>query len=128
VVDTRLVAIGLALVAAVSLTAASGGFSAVTADRSVGVAVVDHEDAYVGVQAAAAKNGTDVTVTNRYDGDVTVERIAGNESVVHPDVRLAPGESATFETDLASDTVTVAVEGSDLRARIDATVNESTAG
>jgi hypothetical protein len=67
----------LACLAVSVLVFGSGGFSSVTAERSLSVAVVDTDEAYVGVDATQrGQSGTlTVTVTNRFVEPLTVERL-----------------------------------------------------
>jgi hypothetical protein len=84
----RLLPVALAVLAVASLALSTGGFSATIADRGVSVAVVDDDQAYLGVdlETTDASNGTanlSVTVANRFPADTTltaVEVEAGGET------------------------------------------------
>lgn len=125
----RSISVALALAATVVLVTGSAGFTSVSADRSVSVAVVDAEDAYVDVSVctrSVSQNGSDpvaVTVANQYTTAFTVESISWSEEAhpnrtrVSPGVELEPGESRTFEEAFGDGAVTVRVTGG-----LDATV------
>ena len=121
----------LAVAATAMLVTGSAGFTSVSADRGVSVAVVDADDAYVGVSVCsnpASNESTgghpvDVTVANQFSEPFTVETIAWSddahpkETEKSPDETLQPGESVTFTDTFGTDEVTVTVSGG-----LDATV------
>ena len=115
----------------------SSGFSAVDADRTVNVNVVENDEAYVGVVACekASKNGAGngkapvrVWVTNRYTEPLTVASIASNDAdrtnknANHDTVSV--GHNERFETvfDSEPDTVTVTVTADGFDASVTRTV------
>ncbi|SFP28372.1 MULTISPECIES: hypothetical protein [Halolamina] len=127
----RAVSVLLAVTAATMLVTGSFGFTSVSADRGVSVAVVESENAYVGVSVCEKDNGTGngsdpvkVTVTNRFSEPFTVDEISWSDSAHQSKDRLnpkkgtlAPGESRTFNKTFGEQEVTVEVTGG-----LDATV------
>ncbi|MFC7096471.1 hypothetical protein [Halobaculum marinum] len=128
----------LLAVVVTGLSVGSAGFGSVAADRTVNVAVVDDEHAYVGVVACEKGNdgpgsGTApvrVRVTNRYSTTLTVDRItsadADRTDGVHVDegsVNVGNREAfdVVFEDDVATVTVAVTADG------FDATITNSVA-
>ncbi|MFW5911459.1 MAG: hypothetical protein ACOCQV_01855 [Halolamina sp.] len=120
----RAVSVLLAVTAAAMLVTGSFGFTSVSADRGVSVAVVDTENAFVNASACEKSNGQDdrtnpvsVTVTNQFSDDFTVDEItweSGHPSkqASNPDEPIEPGASETFDGTFGDDTVTVVVSGS----------------
>jgi len=91
---TRRVSLALALVGVALLAAGTGGFSATTADRGVNVAVVDDENALLGVddESVVLDNGNNsrvslLTLENQADAspltvtDLTVETAPGERNL-----------------------------------------------
>jgi hypothetical protein len=127
----RALSVVLAAVAATMLVTGSFGFTSVSAERGVSVAVVDSENAYVNASAceksSGAGEGADpvrVTVTNQFSSDFTVDEIRWNDSAQPGnntqkkfDRTLQPGESARFDPNFGDEEVTVVVSGD-----LDATV------
>lgn len=122
----RAVSVLLAVTAASMLVTGSFGFTSVSADRGVSVAVVEDENAYVGVSVCETDNGNGnganpvkVTVTNQFAEPFTVVSISGDERSKHPNRKkgkIAPGDSETFNV-FGDKEVTVTVDGG-----LDATV------
>lgn len=97
--------------AAVSLAVGTGAFSAASADRGVEVAVVDDEQAMLGIDGGphAFRNGNEVrellTVTNRFSESVTVTIEIDEPGGKSPKlmsggartVALSPGDSHTID-------------------------------
>lgn len=134
---TRLktLSLALAVLAGAGLLFGTAGFSAVSADRGVSVAVVDDESAMIGYQSSDGnvEDGATVdlvTVANRYTGDIDVTNVSvdadgfevddvteptgiepGANGTIEGTVSCAPGENATVA-------VTVTAEGSDLAASL----------
>jgi hypothetical protein len=127
----RALSVVLAAVAATMLVTGSFGFTSVSAERGVSVAVVDSENAYVNASACAkstgegeGSSGVKVTVTNQFSGAFTVDEIrwnesaqAGNNDRLDPDEELPPGDSETYPNAFGDEEVTVVVSGD-----LDATV------
>jgi hypothetical protein len=104
--------------AVLGATLGTGGFSAVAADRSVDIQVVDDDRAYLGIeQNATTINDTTnltVTVTNRFTerlGRVTVTLSGEDESIGS----ISPGQSseARFTNVSCAGTVRVEAAGDD---------------
>jgi hypothetical protein len=91
-----LVALAAALLA-LTLVSGTGGFSSVAADRSVNVAVVDDDEAFVGIEKGhidrCGANQVALTVTNRLGSDLhTVEAtVLDDDSDVRATVMDTPG-------------------------------------
>ena len=118
----------LAGLAVSMLVFGSGGFTSVTAERSLSVAVVDTDEAYVGVDAIQrGQSGTvTVTVTNRFAEPLTVDRLLVDRSVARPPdgkSTIPVGERRTFsvKTDSA-DSVQVDVTAEGFEATVTASV------
>ena len=128
----RALSVLLAAAAAAMLVTGSFGFTSVSAERGVSVAVVDSENAYVNATACekskgkgAGSQGAKVTVTNQFSSEFTVDEIRWNESAqsgnndrLDPDEPLSPGESKTFNNAFADGELTVVVSDG-----LDATVS-----
>jgi len=108
---------------------AASGFSAVSADRSVEVAVADDDEAYLGVAQELSNTnmstGTtdiDVTVTNRFGSKITLDTV---EVTVNGDTKelesLGPGEDGTakFTGVDCSREIDVAASGSGVDVELD---------
>lgn len=136
----RLVALVLAFAAATAMVFGTAGFSAVSAERGVTVAVADDpEEAYLGIDAChrnaeqgneqSANNSAtpmDVTVTNQFATTVKVTGIDADGSSLDAEKRdLGPGDSTEYEfTEKGQvDTVTVHVEGTAVSASASADVS-----
>jgi len=126
----RAVSVLLAVTAATMLVTGSFGFTSVSADRGVSVAVVDDENAYVSVsvcrkpsgngkQNGNGANGVKVTVTNRFSESFRVAAISGDGRTVQPSKKteIGPGDSETYPNAFGDREVTVSVVGG-----LDATV------
>ncbi|MBV0900917.1 hypothetical protein [Haloarcula salina] len=135
-----------AITASTALVSQTGAYSAVSAEREVRVAVVDDEEALVGVQARpvavernSSANVTLALVANRLDGavelNVTAAESAGDRrlnltSVSAPD-SLGSGERAPVSGAVACAnsttetvvTVTVTVTGAETGVALDRTLN-----
>ena len=123
---------GALLVLAVVLLLGTGGFSAISADRGVSVAVTGNDDAYLGYETACHNGTLNITITNRFDetltdGSVTVD---GNETEL-PEIK--PSEHATVTFDVSAsdgqtiepeDPVTVEASGPGISVELDRTVPE----
>lgn len=106
----------------VALSAGTAGFTAVDADRSVNVQVVDDDDAYVGVDACEVANDSSgsggepvrVDVTNRYTDPLTVDSVASDEADrtdrIDDDRTVGVGESERFTVVFDDDVDAVVVE------------------
>ena len=109
----------------------TGAFSSVTGDRQFGVQTAQDADALLGVRPREATGGDGksvplFTLTNRFDGPLTLDRVSvvssGGLGLGHGDVgvsswTLAPGEEADLEATLScgstvTDEVTVEVRAS----------------
>ncbi len=108
----------LAVLGLLAAVPATGGFSTVTADRDLSVAVVADDRAYLGVDVAENTTGdVTVTVVNRFPvtlGTVTTTANGTTRTVEN----LAPGESATLEFE---DCERVAIEGTGEDTRVELT-------
>jgi hypothetical protein len=114
----------LACLAVSVLVFGSGGFSSVTAERSLSVAVVDTDEAYVGVDATQrGQSGTlTVTVTNRFVEPLTVERLVVDGSRERPpdgNATVRVGQQRTYSVKTAgADTVQVRVTAEGFEATV----------
>lgn len=115
--------LALLLVVVASLSVGTTGFSAVDADRSVSVDVVDDDEAYVGVVACAKGNDSEgsgkesvrVRVTNRYTDTLTVTAITNadvdrTDGTSDTEGTVEPGERERFEVVFADDIRQVTVD------------------
>lgn len=132
----RIVGLAVVAVLATSIALGSGGFSSVGAERTVEVAVVEPENAYIGVAACAKttneSNGdpVHVWVTNRYSEPITVASLVGDDSETYePNANptLTPGESERYEANFATEQVTVHVAGNGLEATVTVRVQSKSA-
>jgi len=123
---------GALLALAVVLLLGTGGFSAISADRGVSVAVTGNDDAYLGYETACHNGTLNITITNRFDETLTDGSVAvdGNETEL-PEIK--PSESATVTFDVSAsdgqtiepgDPVTVEASGSGISVELDRTVPE----
>ena len=129
----------LAVIAVLSLVMGGLGFSSVSAERGVDIAVVDDEHAFVGYQSEdcegveSGENITLVNVTNRFHTDVDVENVEVTSN--NPDVsfksptkprEIEPGDSGIIEAEVdtcrptssAKVTATITVVGNGINATI----------
>jgi len=112
----RLLALGFAAALLVSVTG-SGGFAAASADRSVPVAVVDDDEAYLGIERDDASDGTwNLTLTNRLGTGETLD-VAAEVGGQNATATLDPGESETLtftdvDCDGTANVVATAQDGS----------------
>jgi hypothetical protein len=126
---SRAVSLLLAGLAVSALVFGSGGFSSVTAKRSLSITVADTDEAYVGVDAAQrGQSGTvAVTVTNRFAEPLTVDRIGVDGSVERPPDRKSTvpvGEQRTYSVEAGSaDSVRVHVIAEGFEATVTASVD-----
>lgn len=123
---------GAVLALAVASLLGTGGFSTISADRGVSVAVTGNDNAYLGYEANCHDGTLNITITNRFDetltdGSVT---IAGNETELS---EIESGENVTVTFNVsgsgnqainAGDPVTVEVSGAGISAELDRTVPE----
>lgn len=115
------------LVFAALLILGTGGFSAMSADRGVSVAVADDEEAYVGYEATCDGPDLEITITNQFDSELTDGSVTvGGEqvSLLDDEESIGPGETETVTfngVDSGSD-VTVTVEGEGISAELDRAV------
>jgi len=111
------------VVAALSLTFGTSGVSSVSADRSIEVAVVDDQKAFLTFEQDPGNttNGTtslNVTLGNQYPAGTPLTRVTvsvDTETAAHTEAkRLAPGarRTWTFRSVSCSDTIAVEAEGS----------------
>lgn len=121
----KLVSLVLACLAVTGLTVGSGSFTSVSGERTVSVSTAGNDEAYLGVGATAAGNdGTRVTVENRFDRPVAVDRVVAGEdgtpdaASATPDLTIAAGERAAAEVSLDADYVTLVVTGEDVEVRL----------
>ncbi len=106
------------VVATLAVAVGTGGFSSAAADRSVEVAVVGDDDAYLGFQQfPVTTNGTTnltVTVSNRFPPGTTLDtvKISVNDKTRYVDL-LDSGEdeSVSFEFVACDDTIYVEAVG-----------------
>ncbi|MFB6112799.1 MAG: hypothetical protein ABEJ58_01695 [Halodesulfurarchaeum sp.] len=130
----------LAVLAVLAIVMGGLGFSSVSAERGVQVAVVDDAEAFVGYQSedvTDVKEGETiplVKVTNRFETDVNVTEVvvkSGNPEQIDVDVKstpsnIDPGESGTIRgrvdqcewSSSAEITATVTVKGKGIRATL----------
>ncbi|MFW5918171.1 MAG: hypothetical protein ACOCR0_01685 [Haloferacaceae archaeon] len=129
----RAVSVLFAAAAATMLVTASFGFTGVSADRGVSIAVVDSENAYVGVSVCEKDKGNGkgsnpvkVTVSNRFSEPFRVASISGDDDSMEPNMNkgeIAPGDSETYPNVFGDEQVTVEVVGG-LDATVTAEVGE----
>lgn len=127
----KLASLVLASLAVVGLVVGSAGFTSVSGERSISVSVAGNDEAYLGVDATAAGNdGTTVTVENRFDRPVTVERVVASDGEVSdaayatPDLTIGAGEGRSTTVDLDADSVTLVVRGEGVEVRVAVRVTE----
>lgn len=122
--------LALLVVLAVGVSVGTTGFSAVDADRSVAVNVVDDDEAYVGVVACERPNGNEtgadvrLWVENRNSAQFTVETVTSadanrqDNSGIDEPVPVGDREriDVTFDDDVEA--VTVEVDGTGVDATI----------
>ena len=121
----KLASLILASLAVAGLVVGSMGFTSVSGTRDVSVSVAGNEEAYLGVGATPAGNdGTTVTVENRFDRPVTVERVvagdgeASDAASATPDLLIGAGEEQSITVDLDADSVTLVVSGEGVKVRV----------
>ncbi|WP_049981482.1 hypothetical protein [Halolamina rubra] len=129
----RAVSVLFAAAAATMLVTASFGFTGVSADRGVSVAVVESENAYVGVSVCETDRGSDngsnpvkVTVSNQFSAPFTVTLISGDGKSVEPNpnkAEIEPGDTRMYPNAFGEEQVTVEVVGG-LDASVTAEVGE----
>ena len=92
----HLLALGLAVAVLVSV-GGTGGFGSTNAGRSVEVAVVDDEAAYLGIAGDDASNGKwNVTVTNRLAAGKTLSAEVEVDGLTATATSIGSGESETL--------------------------------
>jgi hypothetical protein len=121
----KLASLLLASLAVAGLVVGSTGFTSVSGTRDVSVSVAGNDEAYLGVGATAAGNdGTRVTVENRFDRPVTVERVvvgdgeASDAASATPDLTIGAGEERSTTVELDADNVTLVVSGESVEVRV----------
>lgn len=121
----KLASLLLASIAVAGLAVGSTGFTSVSGTRDVSVSVAGNDEAYLGVGATAAGNdATRVTVENRFDRPVTVERVVAgdgegsNATDATPDLPLDAGEERSTTVDIDADSVTLVVSGEGVEVRV----------
>jgi hypothetical protein len=123
-----------AAVVVLATTAGTGAFSTVGAERGVQVAVVDDDNAYLGVVIAANATGNDttanITVTNQFPDGTTLTSITatgpdGTTSLTPNDGALETGEttSATIQNATCDSTITIHANGPGVQVTIDRPVD-----
>lgn len=131
----RTLRLALLVVLVVGISVGTTGFSAVGADRTVSVSVVDDDEAYVGVVAcekSGTASGSDpvrLWVENRNAGSITVESVTSDDAVrrsgnaVGEEVRVGDRDrfELVFERDVSTVTVAVAGDGLDVTVTRDVT-------
>lgn len=117
-IPARRLLLVVAVVLAGSLVVPTMGFSSVAADRSIEVAVVPDDSAYLGVQRTCNNSTVRVGVTNRLPTGTTLDVAVGGTT--EPIDGLAPGESQnrTFDSFDADDRITVDASGSGVSVRL----------
>jgi hypothetical protein len=132
----RYVALAAVLAVGVTLASGSAGFSSATASRSVEVAVVDDDVAFLGVELADPADGGDgvtVTVANRFPRGTTlrtVEITVGNGTTRVFDARVESGGAvrARFADAACGDRVRVEAAGESVDVRLNRSVACGPAG
>lgn len=133
--NSRLVIAALLFAIALAMLP-TGGFSASELDREVTVSVVDHDEAYVGVDAyvrtesnvvgyttdgeeiTETERKTHVTVTNRFNQPITVTSIDGDPTLDRTP-RLEPGDPYGWDLHECQDSsITVTVRGTGVFAKV----------
>lgn len=140
----RALALVLAVVTTVSVALGAAGFSSVAAERAVDVAVVETDEAYVGVVACevaneqgngpggsgngSGENPVHVWVTNRFAQSFVVDEIVadGGDDRLDPDEQIGVGQRERFESLNAHDSVTVVVDGPTISATVTVDVTPET--
>lgn len=117
----RLLALGAA-VALLASVAGTGGFGSVNADRSVRVAVVDDDEAYLGIEGDDASDGTwNVSLTNRLASGATLHvEVAIGDQRATATLDAGESESVTLTGVDCGATATVTAEGMDHSVTIEA--------
>lgn len=95
----------------------TSGMSAMTSERSVEVAVVEDDEAALGIEQTTTETGNettvDMTLTNQFAGDTTLDtvivQVDGGDEDVGP---LSPGDSETVESIECDADVTIDASGS----------------
>lgn len=118
----RHVALALSVVVVIAFTVGTGGFSSMTADRGVSIAVADDENAYLGIEtdepdavranALANEDGREttlLTLTNRFSSAVTIDaRVPdAGDGLAITDIEtltLSGGDSGTMAATVTCDT------------------------
>jgi hypothetical protein len=121
----KLLSLVLACLAVTGLTVGSGSFTSFSGERTVSVSVAGNDEAYLGVGATTAGNdGTRVTVENRFDRPVTVERVvagdgeASDAASATSDLTIGAGEERSTTVELDADNVTLVVSGESVEVRV----------
>jgi hypothetical protein len=139
----RRLALVLAVLAGLVGVTASGGFSSVSADRSVEIGVVEDGAAYLGVDVTAgpsptttgvdaatntSENASDtaanrdatvsVTVTNRFDEPLREVTVTANDTVRTVD-SLGVGEATTITLDTECETLQVDATTASVSVRVE---------
>ncbi|MFC7165619.1 hypothetical protein [Halospeciosus flavus] len=126
----RFLSLVLAVAAVSALAVGSGGFTSVSAERSVEVSVVENSEAYVGVQVCnkpsnkSQGNGTNpvrIHVTNRYREAFRVVAIYDDKGKHEINTVLETGQAWSYNGH-ATEPVAVEVTGDGLSANVTADV------
>lgn len=119
-IPARRLLLVVAVVVAGSLAVPTAGFSSVAADRSIEVAVVPDDSAYLGVQRTCNNSTVRVGVANRLPTGTTLDVDVAVGGTTEPIDGLAPGESQnrTFDSFDADDRITVDASGSGVSVRL----------
>lgn len=111
----ELLLVGVAMAVALALVGTSG-MSVMTSERSVEVAVVDDNEAALGIDQTTTETGNETTVdmniSNQFAGDTTLNtvivQVDGEEEDVGP---LSPGDFETVESIECDTDVTIDASG-----------------
>jgi len=126
----RLLALGFAA-ALLASVAGTGGFASVDASRGIEVAVVDDDEAYLGIERGDASDGTwNVTLTNRLGTgeplDVAVE--VGEQTATASSIDSGESETVTLTGVACGDTANVIATAPDGSVTIEASREVSCSG
>ena len=119
-IPARRLLLVVAVVVAGSLAVPTAGFSSMAADRSIEVAVVPDDSAYLGVQRTCNNSTVRVGVANRLPTGTTLDVDVAVGGTTRTIDGLAPGESQnrTFDSFDADDRITVDASGSGVSVRL----------
>lgn len=116
---------------ALATTVGTGAVSSISAERGMNVAVVDDEEAYLGldVETVTTENGTEVnvTVSNQFPDGTTLDVTVSHDGVTaYPGKHsLESGETrwVAFENATCDGTVTVTATGDDVAVELERDVD-----